>query len=520
MLRKASILALLSTLATGTAWAGSFALDLPKHPVADRVSITRGIGPDRKETWAVLDGPGCINHIWITLKHPLHSELVNRKMMIRIYFDGSDVPHVEAPVGDFFGVMHGVHFYPVNTPWLSVKEYSGYNCYFKMPFARSARIEFETGGEGNHIYIQVDWHRYPDQNMPEQRRFCCRWRKENPTQRYGEDFLMLDADGPGQLFGFVYGVRLIDNVDRWSHGGAENVYIDGQGDRPAYLRGIGGEDTFGTSYGGAHHPPETHLHAAMPYYHHEDIGEARRAQRLVGYRFFDVDTIPFQESIHMRFGCMSNDICSTVYWYQTGTPRPYTKMPPWKALLPGEELARGEMDLPLPDCGMWWVKVPADKADSGIAEALRGLPQFDPSSQVNWVERRTDHGFIDFNHVDRPQVRGVGVHHRNAVARAICVLQTEADTQAELLVSWDDHAVLQLNDEKPLDLGANPQFRSRRIPIHLRAGENHVQLTLSNTQGTNHGGWCFAFRCRTSDGRIVVPKTTQSPQPPDHPTPD
>ena len=34
---------------------------------------------------------------------------------------------------------------------------------------------------------------------------------------------MLDAEGPGQLIGFVYGVRLIDNTDRWSHGGADNI---------------------------------------------------------------------------------------------------------------------------------------------------------------------------------------------------------------------------------------------------------------------------------------------------------
>ena len=33
---------------------------------------------------------------------------------------------------------------------------------------------------------------------------------------------MLDADGPGQLVGFVYGVRLIDQTDRWSHGGDNN----------------------------------------------------------------------------------------------------------------------------------------------------------------------------------------------------------------------------------------------------------------------------------------------------------
>ena len=36
-------------------------------------------------------------------------------------------------------------------------------------------------------------------------------------------------------------VRLIDNVDRWSHGGSENIYLDGDGRHPAYLRGIGGE---------------------------------------------------------------------------------------------------------------------------------------------------------------------------------------------------------------------------------------------------------------------------------------
>lgn len=507
MTRIQFAVALLLISLTNSLEAETFDLDLPSTPIADRVSITRGIPADRKETWAELDGPGCINHIWITLKHPLHSELANRKLIIRIYFDGSEVPHVEAPVGDFFGVMHGVDFYPINTPWLSVKAYNGYNCYFKMPFAKSARIEFETGGESNHVYLQVDWHRYPDQEMREIRRFCCRWRKENPTARYGEDFLMLDADGPGQLVGFVYGVRLIDNVDRWSHGGAENVYIDGESDHPGYLRGIGGEDTFGTSYGGAHHPPETHLHAAIPYYYHEDTGEARRAQRLVGYRFFDVDSISFRESIHMRFGCMSNDICSTVYWYQVGAPRPFTKVPPWKSLLPGKELARGEMDLPLPDRGTWWVKVPAGAAETGIADALGGeLLQAAPSDDEAWKVWSSNHGFVDFNHVDRPHVGGVGVHHRDVVALARCVLQSERATRSEIRLSWDDRAILRVNEDKPIDLGTHRFFRSRSIPIDLQAGANLVTLTVSNTQGSNHGGWCFAFRCRSADGKVILPE--------------
>ena len=147
----------------------------------------------------------------------------------------------------------GQDWYPIDNHYLSIKAWNGYNCYFPMPFAHSARIEFESSDEQNYVILEVDWDRYPDQEMSEPRRFCARWRREMPTQRYGEDFLMLDADGPGQLLGFVYGVRLLDDADRWSHGGADNIYLDGEGEHPAYLRGIGGEDTFGEGYGGA--PP-------------------------------------------------------------------------------------------------------------------------------------------------------------------------------------------------------------------------------------------------------------------------
>ncbi len=123
----------------------------------------------RSETWFELDGPGCIRHIWLALKHPRQSESANRNIIVRMYFDGATVPNVEAPVGDFFGVMHGVDTYPVGTPLLSVKGYSGCNGYFKMPFAKSARIEFETGAESDHVYLQVDWHRYLDQPLAEKR---------------------------------------------------------------------------------------------------------------------------------------------------------------------------------------------------------------------------------------------------------------------------------------------------------------------------------------------------------------
>lgn len=506
-------------------------LQLPTVAVADRVSVVRSFEPHQKQTFAILDGPGCIQHLFIVpASHPLRSPmpLAGRNVVMRIFFDDAETPHVEAPVADFFGVMHGLYWYPIDNHYLSVKAWNGYNCYFPMPFARSARIEFETGEQRTPVYLMVDWHRYPDQSMTEPRRFCARWRREMPTQRYGEDYLMLDADGPGQLLGFSYGVRLLDDADRWSHGGAENIYIDGDGEHPAYIRGIGGEDAFGAGYGGALHPPETHHYAAMPYYTHEDVGEARPAQRVVGYRFYERDTIPFQTSIQMRFGCMANDICSTVYWYQEGAVRPFFSLPDSVHLMPGVDLPRGSHDMPVPDSGSWWLCGPfGNDQGQAMKNILPAESEFQPEATFDglhneisawhtegsrnmgrdvarWVRRAAHHGFIDFNHIFRPFGRGVGKTEVGA-AVARCMLEAPADMMATLRVTWDDLLMMSVNGEV-YELGHHSAFRSQTVQVPLRAGNNSVVLKLSNDRGSNHGGWTFAFQAIAPGGSPLLPK--------------
>lgn len=477
--------------AASAAPSGPFGLDLPDEAVSDRVSHVKYIEANTRETFATFEGPGCLKHLYVTLNKPITpgvTPMMNRKIIIRIFFDDSKTPHVEAPVGDFFGVQHGVNFYRIDTPLLSVQEWSGYNCYFEMPFAKNARIEFETGGERLPLYLQADWHRYPGQEMRETRRFCAGFRREMPTERYGNDFLMLDADGPGQLIGFVYGVRLIDNTDRWSHGGADNIYIDGHGEHPAYLRGIGGEDVFGTSFGGALHPPESHHYMGMPYYAHEDTGEARVAQRVTGYRFFIPDPVRFRESIHMRFGSMENDICATVYWYQSKPLRPFVKLPEFPALLPGVELKRGAADLPLPETGVW---------------RLHGPGEEEPVTQAS------DHGFNDFNHAFRPRKKGAGVHHRGVTGRAECVIEAEEDVTATIRLAWDDRATLTVNGGAPMELGDHAAFRSKTVSVPLKKGPNRISLSLTNEQGSNHGGWCFAFKATTPEGKTLIPQASE-----------
>ncbi|MGI5820334.1 MAG: DUF2961 domain-containing protein, partial [Armatimonadota bacterium] len=101
-------------------------LDLPELAVSDRVSVVKTLEAGTRETWAELDGPGCIRHIWVTMTR---EHVANRMAVIRIYFDGHEEPFVEAPVGDFFGAMHGRAWYPLNTRWLSVQGESGHNCH-------------------------------------------------------------------------------------------------------------------------------------------------------------------------------------------------------------------------------------------------------------------------------------------------------------------------------------------------------------------------------------------------------
>jgi len=512
-----SHLAILLAAATGIVRADELVdmgLELPRHGIPDRVSATHTLKPNTNMVYTQLDGPGVIRHIWVT---PTSTFEGNRQTAMRIYFDDATIPNVEAPIGDFFGVMHGREYYDLNSVFLSVKAWEGYSCYFPMPFAKNARIEFEAGPVSNSVFLQCDWTRFPGQEMKEKQRFCARWRREAPCESYGRDYLMLDADGPGRLVGFVYGVRLMDNDDRWSHGGSDNIYIDGEADNPAYLRGIGGEDTFGVGYGGALHPPDTQLFTGMPYYEHEDTGEPRPAQTLVAYRFFVHDAIEFQRSIHLRFGCMRNDICSTVYWYQTGVPRPFVKLPDWPKLLtnttagnrltrlkPQVQVSREEVDLPLPESGGWQL---TGVFDNEKGQAMKSpIPAEIEPAGATWLPYRASHGFVDFNHLFRPHQRGVGVFYDGKAALARAVIESPEDLTADFRLAWDDQLILRINDEPPIDFGQQDAFRSKSLPIKLHKGLNAVLVKLSNTRGSNHGGWVFNLRATTPDGTVLLPK--------------
>ena len=109
------------------------------------------------KTIAVLHGPGKIAHIWMTpnsmdIRHP-------RAFVLRIYWDGAEVPSVEVLIGDFFAVGNGMQA-TFNSLPVKVSSYGrGYNCYWQMPFRKEAKITLtnESDKEPASCYFHIDW---------------------------------------------------------------------------------------------------------------------------------------------------------------------------------------------------------------------------------------------------------------------------------------------------------------------------------------------------------------------------
>jgi len=105
-----------------------------------------------------------------------------------MYWDGEKEPSVEVPVGDFFGLGHGVYkeFWSIPLT-MSPREGRAMNCFFPMPFSAGARIEFLNECDNKLVlYFYIDYEEYTslEDGLG---RFHAQWRRENPTRGWDND---------------------------------------------------------------------------------------------------------------------------------------------------------------------------------------------------------------------------------------------------------------------------------------------------------------------------------------------
>jgi hypothetical protein len=203
----------------------------------------RWIKPGGELTLAELTGPGRIVHIWCTIAH--QEPFYSRRLTLRMYWDGETHPSVECPIGDFFGIGHGVDHPFTSLPVRVSSDGRGRNCYWPMPFRKSARlvVSNECDRPCDAFYYYVDWQQLPA--LPgDSAYFRARYRQEFPCVM-GQNYLLADIQGRGHYVGTVQSVYLTS--PGWYGEGNDLFFIDGE--KEPSLRGTGTEDYFCDGWG-------------------------------------------------------------------------------------------------------------------------------------------------------------------------------------------------------------------------------------------------------------------------------
>ena len=283
-------------------------------------------------TIAELKGPGKISHIWLApysmdIRYP-------RALVLRIYWDGSTVPSVETPLGDFFAVGNGMR---ANVDSLPVKVSShgrGLNCYWQMPFKKEAKVTLtnESDKEQASCYYQIDWNQFeqePQTNMY----FHARYHQEYPPE-LGQPYTVFKGKGNGHYVGTVLSSQ--NAIGHWFGEGDDIFCIDGE--KPSIF-GTGTEDYFNEAW-------NMRVHSSL--FTGCTIFEPRAPDaRVTAYRWHIPDPIIFHKSLKFeieRRGYVMDSMGQVVdesgprpdywssvsFWYQNSIAQPWCEFPPYQ----------------------------------------------------------------------------------------------------------------------------------------------------------------------------------------------
>ena len=289
------------------------------------------VGPS--QTHVLLDekGPGIITHIWITFLGPEPQDWAkngsanHQEMLLRMYWDGNPRPAVEAPLGDFFANCFGQRREIISLP-VVVEDGDAYNCFWQMPFRKSARIEVLNQSEKpiSLLYYNIDW--IKKKSLPRDTPyFYAQYRQEYPAE-HGKDYVVLETKGKGHYVGTVLAVRT--RSPAWFGEGDEKIYLDGEA--KASIWGTGTEDYFLSAWG---LKTTSTPYFGVPYFDQWGIVGSRTS----AYRWHINDPIVFNTGIKVtfeHFGWIApdenaaykstswnereDDYSSVAFWYQTG----------------------------------------------------------------------------------------------------------------------------------------------------------------------------------------------------------
>jgi len=289
-------------------------------------------------TVAEIDGPGSIQHIWMT---PTGNW---RHSIIRFYWDDETEPSVEVPVGDFFGMGWGKYAL-LNSLAVSVNPGSAFNCYWPMPFRKKCKITMENLGDTDMtLFYQVD---YLLTDVPADAAYFHAQFRRVHNLPYKQDYVLIDeVKGKGHYVGTYIAYEAHENG--WWGEGEIKFFMDGDKQFPTII-GTGTEDYFCGSYDWdtkrkvaegvevvdytEYTGPYTGLHQVI-----RGDGHYQVMQRFGMYRWHINDPIRFEKDLKVtiqalgwrsdgRYLPLQDDIASVVFWYQSEPHTTFPKLP-------------------------------------------------------------------------------------------------------------------------------------------------------------------------------------------------
>ncbi len=287
-------------------------------------------------TIASIEGPGVIQHIWITVDKARWRDLI-----LRIYWDDESAASIETPLGDFFACGHNLPT-TVNSIPIAVNPLGGFNSYWPMPFRRGAKVTIENQFDAEHpnFFYQIT---YSLEDVPPEAAYLhAQWRR-SLTRREGPEHVIVDGiSGRGHYVGTYMAWQTCS--DMWWGEGEVKFYLDGDGEHPT-ICGTGTEDYFGGAWGfwGKDGREEAYStpYLGMPLVHHQ----VNHVPKFGLYRWHVLDPIRFERDLratvqtlgwtpHGKFQPLTEDIASVAYWYQTEPHAGYPALPDRWSRLP------------------------------------------------------------------------------------------------------------------------------------------------------------------------------------------
>lgn len=311
--------------------------------------------PDKETTIADIKGPGVINHIWITVQDSSpKGEFVLRDLVLRMYWDNSEKPSVEVPIGDFFCCGFSTKC-QVNSLPIVVAPYGGFNCFFPLPFRKRARITVENQHGGLiHAFFYTVNYSLTDKIDDDCGYFHAQWRRTKYSS-LKEDHVVLDINGKGHYVGTYIAWTALERY--WYGEGEFKFFIDDDTEYPT-ICGTGVEDYVGgawgfyekNDYGVVSRDETTYCTPYMGYPYHSCVSGTKEIYGYDGmpvhglYRWHIVDPICFKKRLKVTVQQIghngdhlferADDVATVAYWYQTTINQDFPPLPDKNYRLP------------------------------------------------------------------------------------------------------------------------------------------------------------------------------------------